>query len=509
MVASALAAIRRIVGLLSACRDSARRTRLTAAPTPWRNPHGRLYRSFGLPHVRGSFGALTLLPLLVFLAAGLFSEPVRAATPYPSYSEAMAHCQTVNAQLAQGSACVEVPASCYITLFYPDGKTIYNSYSYPCDSVPSNPCTANAPGMSGGFAGKITSTMTWCKGGVPTGKGTTVSCTMTFTPSGVPTSNQWGSWHTAGTLAPSGDTCDGSGGAGNGWKNPSGQPDPLPVPPSPDSTPPTTPAPKTCGGGSCYDPASDQYCATVGSSQICVPGSQARNSTGGCASSGDSTVCAGSPNAPRPPSGNIPDPAGSLNNTDNYTQANPSTGGNITVPVNTYTNPGGQTSTSGQKTGDIGPPTTGTGKPDCKPGDLCNDRYIGASCDGDPSVAGDPLLGAIAIDMHHVRCQGDKQGLKASDFDGADRSKGDDHSPDEVFSEGSGSGTGDGLAGLDSTGFLGGHGVCPGFAPIEYLGMNILPSDGICRTGEILSAFILAMGYAVAALITARMKSGG
>ena len=38
--------------------------------------------------------------------------------------------------------------------------------------------------------------------------------------------------------------------------------------------------------------------------------------------------------------------------------------------------------------------------------------------------------------------------------------------------------------------------------------MNILTSDGICQTGSMLSAFILAMAYAAAALIIARVKTG-
>lgn len=504
MVATALAAIRRIVGLLSACRISACGNRLTAAPTPSEVSYGRLYRSRRLHHVRGGACALIL--------AALVSPGVLRATSCPAADNALAACQA--AANSQGGTCTYNPnyggRPAWVETVH---GSIMGGYAFtPCGGwtpPPDNPCTGSGvPNFTGLFQAKILKGYSWCKGNVPTGYGSaTTSCTMSFQPSGQPVMNEWGHWVTPGTLSATGNTCDGTGGSGsNSWKNPDGTPAAAPVPPAPDTTPPQSPMPKTCGGGSCYDSANDQYCATSGGGQICVSGNSARSGSGGCASSGDSTVCAGSPTSPMPPSSKNPDAASSLRNSDTYTQADPVTGANQTVNVNTYTNPGGTATTSGQGTGDSGPPSAQDGT-DCKPGDLCNDRYVGASCDGDPSVAGDPLLGAIATDMHHVRCDGDKNNIKASDFDSADHSQGDDHSPDEVFVDGSTTDTG--LSGLDSTGFLGGHGVCPGFQPIEYLGMNIMNSDGICQSGSMLSSFILAMAYAYAALVMARVKSGG
>jgi hypothetical protein len=87
---------------------------------------------------------------------------------------------------------------------------------------------------------------------------------------------------------------------------------------------------------------------------------------------------------------------------------------------------------------------------------------------------------------------------------------GEDHAASEVFGNGGGTdGSGQpALGDLDSSGFLGGSGTCPGFAPVMYLDVNILPSDGICSAAAMLANFILAMAYVLAALIIARVKAG-
>lgn len=529
-VATLAAAFRRFVGLLSACRVSACGHRLTAAPTLSEVSDGRLFRYLGLRHVRGHFDALTcfrsLVMSLVVCAVVVFGSvfPRAAhASDFATWSAAQTSCkniakQLLNPQNQPAGICTDDPTNCRFIAYYPDGKTVYNTMSYPCNTAPpANPCTANAfPGKPLGLLpGKILSGYQTCKHGVDTGRGdgSTVNCVISTSVTGPPTENQWGSWNTPGTVGATGDVCDGTFSQGsNSWKTGNGGVPPAPVPPSIDAYTPTTPMPKTCGAGSCMDPSTGQFCGSSEGVPVCVSGASARSSAGSCISSGDSTVCAGSPTAPMPPASSNPDAAGSLKNTDTYTQADPVTGANQTVQVNTFTNPGGAAITSGQGSKDTGPASSSsTGGTSCKPGELCNDRYIGAPCDADPSVAGDPLLGAIAQDIHRIRCSsGD--GLSASDFDGADRSLGDDHSADEVFVDGSGAGSGGsgdtGLSGLDSSGFLGGHGSCPGFQPIQYLGMNILTSDGICQTGSMLSAFILAMAYAAAALIIARVKTG-
>ncbi|MBT2119860.1 virulence factor TspB C-terminal domain-related protein [Dyella sp. LX-1] len=282
----------------------------------------------------------------------------------------------------------------------------------------SNPCIANAPTHTGQFGGRYTSGMTICTPGVPAGDGSTVTCKMRFSVLSPAVQNQWGQWNTNGSLAPTGDLCDGSagGGGGSNWNNSDGTPTGDPIPPQPDANPPKPVPPKTCGGGSCYDPANDNYCGVSGGTQVCIPGNSARgfdssgNATptpgggpqGGCASSGDSTVCAGTPNAPTPPAppkSPIADPPTSIVNIDHYTQANPATGANTPVTVTTYTNPGGAPVTSGQKPGDSGPaPSSSTGN---KPGNGYGD---GGDCGAPPACTGDAVMCGIARETWRNRC---------------------------------------------------------------------------------------------------------
>ena len=380
---------------------------------------------------------------------------------------------------------------------------------------PDNPCTVNAPQSSGGFAGKIVKAWTWCKPGVDTGKGdgSTVSCVMSFQPSGWPTQNQWGSWNTPGSLTATGDTCDGS---GDQWKTNTGGEPSDPKPPSPNTAPPAPTPPKTCGGGSCHDPASDQFCGTSGGAQFCVPGGKARGADtagnptaggGGCASSGDSTICAGSPNAPTPPAppqSPIADPPASVTHIDTYTQANPQTGTNVPISVVTYTNPGGTPSTSGQSSGDRGPaPASSTGGKDG------NGASGGGDCTSPPVVTGDAALGMIARQTWYTRCAIEANKVTAHDLDGADRSLGDQTtSPDSVFQESDVGQDGGVLDALDSSGFLGGGRSCPGFPTVKGVGgTDIITDRGVCDGFALLAGFVLAAAYVIAAIIIYRGRA--
>lgn len=390
--------------------------------------------------------------------------------------------------------------------------------SCPPSQPSTNPCKANAPQLGNGYRGRVLVSMSFCMPGVPTndGSGGTVTCKMSFTPSAPPIQNQWGNWNTAGTLTATGDLCGGDQG---GWSNPDGSPVGDPAPPSPQVTPPLPAPPQTCGGGSCYDPNKDQYCATSGSTQICVPGSTGRGfgntgaptptppgtPQGGCSSSGDSTLCVGTPSAPQPPAppqSPIADPPTSVTNIDHYTQANPQTGVNTPVTAVTYSNPGGVQTTNGQKPGDSGPaPASSTAKPG-------NGAGGGGDCTSPPVMTGDAALGMIARQTWYTRCAVEANSIKASDFAGADRSLGDQTtSPDVVFQEGGTGSTGGVLDGLDSGGFLGGR-SCPGFAPVKGVGgYDIVTDRGVCDIFGQIGTYILAMAYALGAFIIYKGKA--
>lgn len=458
---------------------------------------------------RAQWGALLFCALLGVML------PVREARA-DTYSQAMSQCQSAKAfyvsagQWVVDDCFIEGPGS--IVLNMSAGRHVF---SYTGPSPPSNPCTVNAPSTSGGYNGRVLQDMTWCKAGVDTGKGdgSTVSCTMKFTVSGRPTQNQWGSWHTAGTLAASGDLCDGSGGAGsNNWKNADGTPAAAPVPPSPQATPPTVAPPKTCSGGSCYDPVSDKFCATSGGQQFCVSASAATGSDvagnatptkGGCASSGDSTICAGSPSAPAPPSppqSPIADPPTSVTNVDQYTQANSKTGANVPVSVVTYTNPGGAPTTSGQQSGDVGPaPSSSTGS---KPG---NGASGGGDCGSPPAMTGDAALAMIARQQWLTRCgpdKTDKNGNGQPDWTEVGSSDGDQYNVPTTDASGVFQEKQVGTEQLDQSSWAGN--TCPSLGSVEMWGTDFAPdSELLCQHLHTLRAIILLFAAITAAKILA------
>lgn len=419
--------------------------------------YGRLFRDAGrvagrvvdLLVSRVLLGNVAARPLVAaaFVLFCFIIAPARASYDpgtgrWSSMSEAMAQCNSqaayVEAQPNNGTIhwfCEDHPdaspppgkVSGSVCLAYQTGKCNYNEYYYLGAYVPVNPCTSsNVPSGSGQFPGRILAGYSWCKSGVqdPNPGGGTVSCSMSFAPSGPPTRNQWGSWSTPGTLSASGSTCDGTGGGGhNNWKNASGQPAGDPIPPSPDVDPPKNPAPKTCGGGSCYDPTNDNFCAVADGVQVCVPGGPARGDNGGanagtpngnppgaCSSSASATVCAGSPTAPLPPVANVPDPPTQVVSNDTYTQANPVTGSPIVVHTTTY-NSGNASSaasgpSSGQQSGDSGPASSSSSP---SPGSASG----GGDCGSPPVCSGDAPTCMVVTQSWLQRC-----GTSKSDADG-------------------------------------------------------------------------------------------
>lgn len=168
----------------------------------------------------------------------------------------------------------------------------------------------------------------------------------------------------------------------------------------PAAADPVPPLPKVCGGGSCYDPTSQQYCAATESGQVCV--SSAAAASGGCATTGASTLCAGTI-PPLPPKISVPDPATQLVGTDTYRvesgygSSSQSTG---FVTVNNY-NTSGAAPSSGKGSGDTGPDTT--------PQDSGDKTTAsgGGSCTSPPLVEGNAAVAAVAQQVWLARCQGD------------------------------------------------------------------------------------------------------
>lgn len=474
--------------------------------------------------------------VLVVVLCGAFALPA-AASPYGTYAQAMSACQSfysgnLNCNVDKGGCAFYPTDTCHNMYTDPSGQASYvgfNSTNGPyhffySGSIPAaNPC-GNAPNLGpGGYAGNLPSGKSWCQRGLTDpNTGASVSCKMTFTPSGPPTMNQWGSWHTPGTLTASGDPCDGSGGGGtSNWMNSNGTPAGDPVPPDPNTTPPKNPPPKSCGGGSCYDPTNDQFCALSGGTQVCVPGGPARGDMGGanagtpsgsppgaCASSGDSTICAGSPTAPTPPASKVPDAPSAITHVDNWTQANPATGTPQNVQVTTYTNQGAPTTTSGQQSGDTGPASSSStaGTPGSYSG--------GGNCGTPPVCTGDAVMCGLGRQQWAAMCQAktdaaqlhkDLTGDGPPDANGA----GPMHTSADAWQSttGTGNATADAAnaGNYDATG-MGFSTTCPlhDLAVPLWDGktLTIAMSKG-CEVGDWLRAIVIAFALFAAAKITA------
>lgn len=523
------AVFRRFLSAAACSPDVRSRTPAGSSANQFLGVHyGRLHRIAGLFSFYLGFGSLIFVGLC-------FPLPSFADTRLQASDKAMSSCRHL--AISQFPAIEGVADRCALVFgpadpVYPApgaspltvvgwfvaGGSPYSTLPFPFDPPSSDPCSG-VPTVRIYNSGKLLQGYSICQSVPDPDSGGTVQCAMTFSPISPPTVNKYsGGWETYGSLSSSGALC-GSDDDG-GWHDVhGGTPAPAPPPPNPLPAPDVPDPPQICGGKSCYDPGKDQYCATSGGVQTCVPGGPGRSAGGACAIGADIAVCSGSPVPPAPP----PPPSSPISNPglerrgggDTTTHADPNTGSNTTTTTVVYGTTG-STVSSGQQSGDVGPSGSGgggTGDPGdgdgtCTAGALCNDQYIDAPCGSDPLTAGDPVLGAIAKDMHRVRCkQGD--GMQASDFDGQDTSMGDDHPASDFVKDGDDGGSNP-LGKLDSSGFLA-HGSCPGLPTVEFLGHDILSgaSSAICRSAGMLGSYILAMAYAFAALIMARVKSGG
>jgi hypothetical protein len=311
--------------------------------------------------------------------------------------------------------------------------------------------------------------------------------------------------------------------------NANGQPAQPSVPeyPASGSSAPSNPPPTICGGGSCYDPSTGNACAVGPSGQVCVKVANASGATsGGCASSGSTTVCGGSPTPPSPvgsQGSTITDPATQIQSSDGYTSANPSTGAATGSTVNVYSS-GGSTS-SGATTGSLsngakGSTSTKNGQSgpasSSSTGGNGDSWGGGGDCNTPPVCQGDAVMCGVTLEQWRTMCSahmdttslikdvaGDEKG--PSSFQ-SDSSK---YSQSDVWQSGSG-GSGNTIGdqansgNYDSSGF-GYNTSCP----LQDLnvpfgsGAFVVPFSEGCVIGPWLRAVIIGFALFSAAVITA------
>ena len=282
------------------------------------------------------------------------------------------------------------------------------SYNWSCSVAEPpavDPCSSLAP-TKFPTGGSILTGYSICGSVADPASGGLVQCKINIVPLGPPTASQGsGGMQTYVQSTPSGGQCN----AGDppGLKDGSG----APVPPAKAPTPVIPPAnqdpPKLCGGSSCYDPKSNQYCATGDSGQVCVPAPAPgpAPSAGGCGTDGVTTVCAGNAEAPKPPASSVPDPPTQTRGHDDYTNIDPGTGQAGHTGVGTYSNSGSTGVSSGQAPGDKGPAPASTAGGATGKKDDGTTAGGGGDCSNPPQVGGSAALGMIATQQWRERCQ--------------------------------------------------------------------------------------------------------
>lgn len=272
---------------------------------------------------------------------------------------------------------------------------------------PKNPCDG-LKAKTYQQAGKVLDGVNACMPS-PQPDGSSVQCGFVFKPSGTPMQNQWGSWNTYGTLTPTGDVCGAGQGpsSGSGWQQDGNAPTQPPAPPPQDGAD-TVPPPKLCGNVSCYKPDTGEYCTQGSEGEICTKGAPPGSSSGGsCATKGDTTLCAGSPQAPKPPENKVPDPPTQTRGTDAYQSADPETGDVHQNTASAYTTGPGVVSNGSTSSGDVKPPASSSssgGTPsDDKKGDG-TEASGGGDCSNPPAVSGSPALAMVATQAWQTRC---------------------------------------------------------------------------------------------------------
>lgn len=461
----------------------------------------------------------------VFVAfASLVCYVPRAnASSNPSYDSAMASCtQEGDFNVANPSTGVE-SYTCTVSGQYVYLMDHYTNSTQPdmywlfTGSPPASPTAcATLPTVHLYMDNKLLSGTTFSENAQDPSNGSWIACTMKFTPTGAPVWNPYSQvWQTYGTAAPTGNPSSatdlGSSAGAADWADGSGAPL-SPQPPATSTAPVDNPSPPSvCGGGSCYDPATDQYCATSGGAQYCVPGASARTPAGGCGSGSAAVICAGSPTAPPPPAtGTSPvsDPATQITSSDKFMQADATTGVAGTVVVNNFAAPGTSTS-SGQKSTDSGPAaggqSNGTDPAHASSAGGNGTLSGGTDCSTPPVCTGDSVLCGVAKTQWATTCQVHKD-LAGTGTPPASSSS----SSNPAALWGDGTSTGNAVADsanqgqYDSTGF--GYGAD---CPLQDLTVSLpfgsfaVPFSEGCVIGQWIRGVVLAFAMLAAAKITA------
>lgn len=468
--------------------------------------------------VRTIFERLTAALFAAFLVfAGAMVLPGVARAALPSYASAMSSCQhEIQVQQGlggeKGATCVnsyQPPNACQILDEQVSPLILYNTFPYDCSSLPpATPC-ANLPALSPMFLqGEVTNGQQITLPAKDPATGLSIRCAYTATNIGAPTF-LYGKWRSKVTFTPNSNPAGGSGSTGQ-VTQPDGSPAPN-APPAvdPNNLPPST-APQQCTTGTCYDVNTDTYnFCDGGGTCVSVPGNAARSASGGCNSSGSSAVCAGSPTAPLPGQP-ISDPATQIKNSDTYIQANPSTGANVSVTTVTYGLPG-TTSTNGQKSGDVGPASSGS------TGGSQGSVGGGSDCNSPPACSGDAVMCGVVRQQWYTMCSAKKgsdqlhkdlagDGNGPSDLDAlkSQYSQGDAWSAPDTSLDGTVGGQAN-KGVYDQSGF-GWQRQCPiKDIPISLgtLGSFNVPASNGCIVGQWLSALIVGFALFSAAMITA------
>lgn len=467
---------------------------------------------------------------IVVGAVAMFASPsVYAATA----AQAQANCQLEANSLGYGANCVVWtqaknqsggdPNYYGYKVVWADGSAAGGWYGFTGAPPQPNPC-ASLAGFSEDFAyGKGQSLPTLpgqIKREVPDGNndGGFVACYGTFAASGTPTMDAYGWLHVHATLTWSGNagTSDGATAGGDSYIGSNG----APMSPAPQTSPGQSP--QLCGGGSCYDPNSNQFCGVSGGSQFCLPGNTASSAAGGCVAAGGSMLCGGSPSPPSPlgQSGStITNPGTQIQSSDQYTQADGSTGALSKVTINTYAGPGatvssGATSTSTAASNSsqlkTGPASSSTSAP-ASSSSASGDSYGGGTdCNTPPVCRGDAVMCGETLQEWRTMCSAhtDMQGVigdgKGPPTFASDSTK---YSQSDVWQQQStGNTTGDAAnnGNYDSSGF--GYGTT---CPLQDLNIPfqnssfVVPLSEGCVIGPWLRAVIIGFALFSAAVITA------
>jgi hypothetical protein len=282
---------------------------------------------------------------------------------------------------------------------------------YDFSGAPENPCSSLA---------NFTEDMTVSPGqALPTSgvqnvtdpiSGATVGCPFSMSWSGNPVADAYGHYHEQVTASfagnPGASSSQGSSGT-NTYDGSNGQP----TSPQPGAT--SGASPDLCGSDSCYNPNSGSFSVVGSGGDVSLPAATAESSGGGCASSGMTTMCGGSPSPPSPvgqSGSSVTDPATQIQGSDNYSVLNPSTGGVSGTTINVYSS--GGTTSSGAPSGAIaatkgsssttsGASTSPASSSSSGNGDSFNG---GGNCNTPPVCTGDAVMCGIAQESWQTSC---------------------------------------------------------------------------------------------------------